>query len=62
MMAVFDKMIDEESEIVTIYVGSEGKKAFAEKVGRVIEKKYGNLEVEIFDGKQPVYPYIFSVE
>ncbi len=62
MMAVFDKMIDDDSEIATIYVGSEGKKAFAEKVARVIQKKYGDLEVEIFEGKQPVYPYIFSVE
>lgn len=62
MMAVFDKMIDEDSEIATIYVGSEGKKSFAEKVARVVEKKYSHVEVEVFEGKQPVYPYLFSVE
>nr|WP_153497404.1 DAK2 domain-containing protein [Lactococcus sp. dk101] len=62
MMAVFDKMIDEDSEIATIYVGSEGKKSFAEKVARVVEKKYPHVEVEVFEGKQPVYPYLFSVE
>lgn len=62
MMSVFDKMIDEDSEIATIYVGSEGKKSFAEKVARVVEKKYPHVEVEVFEGKQPVYPYLFSVE
>ena len=62
IMSVFDKMIDDDSEIATIYYGADGKKSSAEKVAKALEKKYPDLEVEIFDGKQPVYPYLFSVE
>ena len=60
--ALVDKMIDEDSEIVAIYIGEEGKKANAEKIAKELEKKYPEIEVEIHDGKQPVYPYLFSVE
>ena len=62
IFAVFDQMIDEDSEIVAIYIGEEGKKANAEKIAKELEKKYPEIEVEIHDGKQPVYPYLFSVE
>ncbi|AYG01558.1 DAK2 domain-containing protein [Lactococcus allomyrinae] len=62
IFSVFDKMIDEDSEIAAIYVGSEGKKSNADRIAKELEKKHPNLEVEIHDGKQPVYPYIFSVE
>ena len=55
-------MIDEDSEIVAIYIGEEGKKANADKIAKELEKKYPEIEVEIHEGKQPVYPYLFSVE
>lgn len=62
MLAVFDTMIGEDSEIAAIYIGSDGKRSVAEKIAKELEKKYDGLEVEIHDGKQPVYPYLFSVE
>lgn len=62
IFAVFEKMIDEDSEIAAIYVGSEGKKSNADKIAKELEKRYPDLEVEVHEGKQPVYPYIFSVE
>lgn len=62
LLDTFDKMIDEDSEVVAIYVGSEGKTSVAEKITKTLEKKYEDIEVEIHEGKQPVYPYIFSVE
>ena len=62
IFAVFDQMIDEDSEIVAIYIGEEGKKANADKIAKELEKKYPEIEVEIHEGKQPVYPYLFSVE
>ena len=55
-------MIDEDSEIAAIYIGEDGKKSNAERIAKELEKRYPELEVEIHDGKQPVYPYIFSVE
>ncbi len=58
----FAKMIDEDSEIVTIYVGEEGNQELAEEISEYLESTYEDVEVEIHDGKQPVYPYLMSVE
>ena len=59
---IFAKMIDEDSEIITIYVGEEGNKELAEQISEYLESTYEDVEVEIHDGKQPVYPYLMSVE
>ncbi|MGR6897858.1 DAK2 domain-containing protein [Rummeliibacillus sp. BSL5] len=55
-------MIDEESEIVTVLYGEDIKKETADELVHFIEEKYPDVEVEIHNGKQPLYPYIFSVE
>ena len=58
----FDKMIDEDSEIVMIYVGEEGNQEQAQVLAEKLEEAHEDIEVEIFQGDQPVYPYLFSVE
>ena len=58
----FAKMIDEDSEIITIYVGEDGNQELAEDISEYLESTYEDVEVEIHDGKQPVYPYLMSVE
>ena len=58
----FEKMVDEDSEIATIYVGEEGSQALAEELVDYLEEKYEDLEVEVHQGQQPVYPYLMSVE
>lgn len=62
LLDTFDKMIDEDSEIVMIYVGEEGNKEQAQTIADKLEAAHEDIEVEIFQGNQPVYPYIFSVE
>ncbi|MDT2596160.1 DAK2 domain-containing protein [Enterococcus dongliensis] len=63
--ATFDtlkKMINDDIEIITIIVGEEGTQAEAEKLSEAIEASYPDLEVEIHEGNQPVYPYLLSAE
>ena len=62
LKAKFAKMIDEDSEIITIYVGEDGSQDLAEEMADYLESTYEDIEVEIHDGKQPVYPYLMSVE
>lgn len=62
LKGTFAKMIDEDSEIVTIYVGEEGNQELAEEMADYLESTYEDVEVEIHEGKQPVYPYLMSVE
>ncbi|CAN2923421.1 DAK2 domain-containing protein [Streptococcus dysgalactiae] len=62
LKAAFEKMIDEDSEIVTIFVGEEGDQDLAEDLAEYLEDTYEDVEVEIHQGDQPVYPYLMSVE
>lgn len=62
LKATFEKMIDEDSEIVTIFVGEEGDQDLAEELAEYLEETYEDVEVEIHQGDQPVYPYLMSVE
>ncbi|WP_247923433.1 DAK2 domain-containing protein [Streptococcus parasanguinis] len=58
----FTHMLDEDSEIVTIYVGEDGSEELANELAQALAEKYEDVEVEIHQGGQPVYPYLFSVE
>ena len=58
----FVHMLDEDSEIVTIYVGEDGSEELANELAQALAEKYEDVEVEIHQGGQPVYPYLFSVE
>ena len=56
------KMIDEDSELVTVYYGQESSEDDANKLeeaGFAIDE---DLEFEIHDGGQPLYPILMSVE
>ncbi len=55
-------MVDEDSELISIYYGSDVKKAEAEAVFSKIRKICPDCEVELHDGGQPIYYYMMSVE
>ena len=57
-----DSMIDDSSELVSIYFGKDVKEDEAQKVSDMISGKYGSLDVELQSGGQPVYYYMISVE
>jgi uncharacterized protein len=59
---LLDALIDEESEIVTMIYGEEATEEEVEAIVSYIEEAHPDVEVEVHDGKQPLYPFIFSVE
>ena len=59
---LIDEMVDDDSELISIYYGEDVKEADAEKIGKLVEEKYSDLDVEITYGGQPLYYYIVSVE
>lgn len=61
-MDTLQKMISDETEIVTIIIGEEGKAKEAAKIEAALTEIYPEIEVEIHQGDQPVYPYLFSAE
>ena len=56
-----DRMIDEESEIVTLIYGEGTSQEEADTIAQHIEDNY-DVEVEVNNGEQPVYSFIVSVE
>lgn len=59
---LLDALIDEESEIVTILYGEDATEIDVETVVAYLETKHDGVEVEVHNGKQPLYPFIISVE
>ncbi|WP_086348580.1 DAK2 domain-containing protein [Candidatus Enterococcus clewellii] len=57
-----NRMVDEDTEIVTIIVGEDGQLSEAEKLAAALTEEHEDLETEIHEGDQPVYPYLFSAE
>ncbi|MBY6268936.1 DAK2 domain-containing protein [Parageobacillus thermoglucosidasius] len=55
-------LIDEDSEIVTMIYGQEATEEEVEAIVSYIEETYSDVEVEVHNGEQPLYPFIFSVE
>ena len=56
------EMLDEESELVTVYYGAEIGEAEAEAFLEKVQKVCKGCEVELQSGGQPIYYYLISVE
>ncbi len=55
-------MADEDSEIISIYYGSDVTEEDAQKLAEHLEEEYPDLDVEINEGGQSIYYYVISVE
>ena len=62
LQELVDKMIDEESAILTIFLGEDVKREDFVSTKKAIEEKYPDLNIDIKDGKQNVYSFLISVE
>ena len=59
---LLEKSLGEDSEIVTLYLGEESTEEYTDFLEQLIEEKYPDVEVELIESGQPVYPYIIGVE
>jgi hypothetical protein len=55
-------MIDEYSELISVYYGEDVKKESAEDFISSLESSYDQMDVELHWGGQPLYYYVISVE
>ena len=56
------EMVDEDSEVISIYYGADTEKAEAEELAAALEEAYPDCDVELNAGGQPIYYYVISVE
>ena len=55
-------LVDEESELISLYYGEEVTEEDANKIGDELMELYPDLDVEVHYGGQPIYYYLLSVE
>ena len=59
---LIESILDEDSELISIYYGEDGNEEDAQKIADRISEKHKMIDVEIYPGDQPVYYYVISVE
>ncbi len=61
-LAMFEELVDEDSELISIYYGADVTKEDAVNLGASLGEKYPDCDVEVHFGGQPIYYYVVSVE
>lgn len=61
-LAVIDKLVDEWSEVITLYYGEGVSKEDVEKLTCKLKEKYEDFDVVSYYGGQPHYYYLISIE
>ena len=61
-MEAIRKMADDDSELISIYYGSDVEEAQAQTLFEAVNEEFGSIDIELHDGGQPIYYYIISVE
>ncbi|MCR5345664.1 MAG: DAK2 domain-containing protein [Lachnospiraceae bacterium] len=59
---MLDKMVDEDSSIITIYYGEDKTEEDANALMTKFNEYYPDCDCEVYYGGQPVYYYLISVE
>ncbi len=60
--AMIEELLDEDSELISIYYGEEMEEEAATALADRIMEAYQDVDVEVHLGGQPVYYYVVSVE
>ena len=59
---MLETLVDEDSELISIYYGADVSEEDAEKLTAEIEEKYPSVDVDTHFGGQPIYYYVLAVE
>ncbi len=59
---MLEKLVDNESELISMYYGQEVEETAAEAFTGEIEEQYPDIDVDVHYGGQPIYYYVLAVE
>jgi dihydroxyacetone kinase-like predicted kinase len=62
LLTLLQQLVSESAEVATLYYGSELTVSEAEKLAAQMRDAFPELTVELYDGGQPLYPLLVSVE
>lgn len=61
-LKMIEKMVDEETSLITVYAGADVSDETAEELRKALTEKFETPDIDIQRGEQPVYYYLVSVE
>lgn len=61
-LRLLDANIDEDASVVSVFAGQDTKREDAEALVSRISSQYPMVDVDLYDGGQPLYYYIFAVD
>ena len=61
-LEMLEQLVDEDSELISIYYGEEVKEEDANELIEQIEELYPDADVDAHFGGQPIYYYVLAVE
>ena len=59
---VLGSMVDEDSELITVFYGKDVDESKIEEFTEKLEEKYEDCDVQFYKGDQPLYYFIMAVE
>ena len=62
LLDLIDKMVDEESALLTLFLGEDVKREDLIPTKKEIENRYPDLNIDIKDGHQNIYSFLIGIE
>ena len=62
VLKLVEKMYHDEASLLTLYYGNEITEESANAMAEAIENAYSDLDIEVYQGGQPLYYYLISLE
>lgn len=59
---MLSQLVDDDSELISIYYGQDIRKEDAEAFALTVEELYPDMDIDVHMGGQPIYYYVLSVE
>ncbi len=61
-ITLVDHLVDDDSELVTVLLGADARHGDTDRLRDRLGLAHPNVEVEVHEGDQPLYPYLIGVE
>ena len=61
-LEMLEALVDDESELISVYYGSDVSEEDAEALVAEIEERYPDVDIDAHSGGQPIYYYVIAVE
>lgn len=60
--SLLDRMIEDHHELLTVIVGADADPSVTDAIESHVNADHPDVEVEVSEGRQPLYPYLFGLE